>query len=233
MFGEGGNDVISGGSGADMIFGDDGDDRLLGEAGNDMIEGGAGDDRIFGGDGDDTFLATKNDGDDFYFGDAGIDTLDMRTITADVFADLSQGTVNSAQTGIDSLWDVENIATGSGNDVIVANSAVNVIDGGAGEDTFIFLSSADADGDTLLSFQPGDKIDLSGIDANLSLGGNQAFTLVSDAFTGAHGELLVTHENRDGQDYTVVQGNTSGGAEADFKISIKGSHNLTSSDFEL
>lgn len=233
MIGKGGNDVISGGSGADMIFGDDGDDRLFGEAGNDMIEGGAGDDRIFGGDGDDTFLATKNDGDDFYFGDAGIDTLDMRTITADVFADLSQGTVNSAQTGNDSLWDVENIKTGIGNDVIVANSAVNVIDGGAGEDTFIFLSSADADGDTLLSFQPGDKIDLSGIDANLSFGGNQAFTLVSDAFTGAHGELLVTHENRDGQDYTVVQGNTSGGAEADFKISIKGSHNLTSSDFEL
>ena len=40
-----------------------------------------------------------------------------------------------------------------------------MIDGGGGADTFKFLSSADANGDTIVGFQPGDKIDLSGIDA--------------------------------------------------------------------
>jgi hypothetical protein len=108
-----------------------------------------------------------------------------------------------------------------------------VIDGGAGNDTFRFLSAADGDGDTIMGFQPGDKIDLSGMDANGCAAGNQAFTLVSDAFTGARGELILSHEVRDGEDYTVVQGNTSGGSEADFKISIKGSHDLTASDFNL
>ena len=144
-----------------------------------------------------------------------------------------RGNVNSAETGNDTLWGIENVITGSGNDVITASSAVNVIDGGAGNDTFRFLSGADANGDTIMGFQPGDRIDLSGIDANGSAAGNQAFTLVSGAFTGASGELLVSYENRDGADFTVVQGNTSGGIEADFKFSIKGSHNLTASDFEL
>ncbi len=45
--------------------------------------------------------------------------------------------------------------TGSGDDVITASKAVNVMDGGTGEDTFRFLSTADADGDTIVGFQPG------------------------------------------------------------------------------
>ena len=102
-----------------------------------------------------------------------------------------------------------------------------------GNDTFRFLSAQDADGDTILGFQPGDRIDLSGIDANAGVSGNQSFTLMSgEAFTG-RGQLIVTHETRDDGDYTVVQGNTTGGADADFKIAIKGSHDLTASDFNL
>src|SRR5690606_32501183 len=146
---------------------------------------------------------------------------------------MGRGSVTSALSGNDTIWGIENIVTGSGNDTITASGAVNVMDGGAGNDTFRFFSAADADGDTIMGFQPGDKIDLSGMDADWCAAGNQNFTLVSDAFTGARGELLVTHETRDGEDYTVVEGNVSGGAEADFKISIKGSHDLTSSDFNL
>jgi Ca2+-binding RTX toxin-like protein len=162
----------------------------------------------------------------------------MSAITADIVADLGtgfmgHGSVSSIQTGNDTIWGIENIVTGSGNDTVTASGAVNLIDGGSGNDTFRFLSAADADGDTIMGFQPGDKIDLSGMDANGCAAGNQAFTLVSDAFTGARGELILSHEVRDGEDYTVVQGNTSGGFQADFKISIKGSHDLTASDFNL
>ena len=60
---------------------------------------------------------------------------------------------------------IENVVTGSGNDTITASKAVNVMDGGTGNDTFKFLSAADANGDTILGFQPGDKIDVSAIDA--------------------------------------------------------------------
>jgi Ca2+-binding RTX toxin-like protein len=243
VFGGAGNDDMFGGGDTDMLYGDGGDDRIFGDDGNDFITAGSGNDTVFGGNGDDLIVAQQGDGDDSYYGDdmigaSGNDTLDMSAITANIVADLGtglmgRGNVSSSQSGNDTIWGIENITTGSGNDTITASSAVNVIDGGAGNDTFRFLSAADANGDTIRGFQPGDKIDLSSIDANGSVGGNQAFTLVSDAFTGASGELLLSYESRDGEDYTIVQGNTSGGAEADFKISIKGSHDLTASDFNL
>ena len=110
-----------------------------------------------------------------------------------------------------------------------------MIDGGAGNDTFLFLSAADADGDTILGFQPGDKIDLSGIDANTALAGNQAFTLVSrlDTSRGA-AQLMVTHETRADGDYTVVQGNVDGDSRCRVHASsIKGNHNLTAANFNL
>ena len=44
-------------------------------------------------------------------------------------------------------------------------------------------------------------------------------------------QLLVTHETREDGDYTVAQGNTTGGEGADFKISIKGTHDLAATDF--
>ncbi|QNI02547.1 heme peroxidase [Halomonas sp. SH5A2] len=242
VFGHDGDDDIFGGDGADMLYGDDGDDRILGEDGNDFINAGAGDDTVFGGDGDDLFVAEADDGDDTYYGDdmvggTGSDTLDMSAITAAITADLGtgfmgRGSVSSTQTGNDGLWGVENIVTGSGDDTITANHAANVMDGGAGNDTFRFHSAADADGDTLMGFQPGDRIDLSGIDANGCASDNQSFTLVNEAFTGA-GQLMFSHQTLDGEDYTVVQGNTTGGDDDDFSISIKGRHELGVNDFNL
>lgn len=243
IFADGGDDNVLGGGGRDMLYGDAGNDRILGGAGDDMLNGGAGNDTAFGEAGDDVFVAEAGDGNDTYYGDgvangSGNDTLDMSQINSDTTADLGtgfmgRGSVSSATSGNDTIWGIENIVTGSGDDTITASSAVNVMDGGSGNDTFRFLSSAAADGDTIMGFQPGDKIDLSGMDADWCEGGNQSFTLVSDAFTGARGELLVTYENRDGEDYTIVQGNTSNGGDAEFKISIKGSHDLTASDFNL
>ena len=242
VFGHDGDDDILGGDGADMLYGDDGDDRILGEDGNDFINAGAGDDTVFGGDGDDLFVAEADDGDDTYYGDdmvggGGCDTLDMSAITAAITADLGtgfmgRGSVSSAETGNDVLWSVENIVTGSGDDTITASRAANAMDGGAGNDTFRFLSAADADGDTIMGFQPGDRIDLSGVDANGCATGNQSFTLVTEAFTGA-GQLMFSHQTHDGEDYTVVQGNTTGDDDADFSISIKGRHELGVSDFNL
>lgn len=243
IFAGAGDDNVFGGNGIDMLYGDQGADRILAGEGGDLVNGGTGDDTAFGEGGDDVFVAQAGDGNDTYYGDgmsggSGKDTLDMSAISSAVTADLGTGfmgvgSVSSAQSGTDTIWGMENIITGSGNDSITASSAVNVMDGGAGTDTFRFLSAANANGDTIMGFQPGDKIDLSAIDANGCLTGNQSFTLVSGAFTGANGELLVTQENRDGEDYTIVQGKTSDGAEADFKISIKGSHDLTTSDFNL
>ncbi|MDF1599319.1 peroxidase family protein [Mesorhizobium sp. YIM 152430] len=242
-----GNDDIFGGAGNDTLFGDGGNDRIYGGAGNDWINAGAGNDIVFAGAGDDRVVAEAGDGDDVYYGgdgdgDWGNDTLDMSSITADIIADLGtgfmgRGHVFSVQTGSDTIWGFENIITGSGSDTITASRAVNVMDGGGsgpdGHDTFRFLSAADADGDTILGFAPGDRIDLSMADANACLAGRQSFSLVTgEAFTG-RGQLMVSHEAREDGDYTIVHLNTSGGAQADYKFAIKGSHNLSADDFHL
>ena len=146
---------------------------------------------------------------------------------------LGRGSVTSAQTGTDTIWGIENIVTGSGDDVITASRAVNVIDGGDGNDIFRFLSAADADGDTLLGFQPGDRIDLSAIDANGGAAGKQAFTLANGSSFSGPAQLVISHETREDGEYTVVSGNTTGPDAAEFKISLKGNHDLKESDFVL
>ncbi len=246
IWGGSGNDTAFGGAGNDVIDGEDGDDHLFGDAGNDMVTGGAGNDTVVGGAGDDWFVARSGDGDDVYFGDEindatgtpGIDTLDMSTIMANAKIDLGtglggMGSAYSAQTGTDTLWGIENVVTGSGNDTIKASTAVNVMDGGSGNDTFVFLSAAHANGDTILGFEAGDKIDLSAIDAHGGLAGNQAFTLVTNGAITAPAQIAITHETIDGHDYTVVSGNTAGNDNAEFKIKIDGIHDLTASNFIL
>ncbi len=233
LFGGAGNDDVLGGDDADMLYGDDGEDRLFGGTGDDLIDGGDGDDEADGGEGDDVFVSSQ--GNDVYRGGAGSDTLDMARTSGDATVNLGTGfmmggSASSTATGSDTLWGVENVVTGAGNDTITASSAVNVIDGGAGNDTYRFLSATDADGDTILGFQPGDRIDLSGIDANAGAAGNQAFTLVS-GFTGA-GQLSIAHEVREDGEYTVVTGNTSGGDTPEFRLSIKGTPTLSASDFD-
>lgn len=239
--GDGGDNVLAGG-GRDMVFGDGGDDRIFGEGGDDFIEGGAGNDLVVGGEGDDLLVATANDGDDVYYGDdvgggTGSDTLDMSRIMEDAMVDLGSGPggrgyASSAQSGNDVLWSIENFIGGAGDDVITAGRAQNEMDGGVGNDVYRFLSAADADGDTIMSFEPGDKIDLSQIDANGSGSGNGTFTLVSDAFTGS-GQLLVTHETGADGDVTIIQGNIEGDNTPEFSISIRGRHDLTQDDFQM
>ncbi|MEO9337692.1 peroxidase family protein [Mesorhizobium sp. SB112] len=243
IFGDEGDDIILGGADNDMLYGGDGADRLFGDAGNDMIDAGSGNDTVYGGTGNDIFIASNGDGNDVYYGDdmaggSGNDTLDMSGITAAITADLGtgflgRGSVSSGHTGSDTIWGVENIVTGSGNDTITASGAVNVMDGGAGNDTFRFLSAADANGDTIYGFQPGDRLDLSAIDANSGASGNQSFTLVNGPAFSGPAQVAISFETREDGDYTVVSGNTTGADAAEFRISIKGTHDLQQSDFNL
>jgi hypothetical protein len=161
--------------------------------------------------------------------------LDLSAATVDVSVQLgtgalAKGNVSSSQTGNDTIWGIENVNTGSGNDTIVASNAVNVMDGGAGNDTFRFLSTAAADGDTILLFEPGDRIDLSGIDADIGTTGNQAFTLVTGASLTGAGQLAISFESRADGDFTIVQGNVDGNAGADFTIEIAGHQDLNNSN---
>jgi Ca2+-binding RTX toxin-like protein len=245
VFAGDGDDQVFGGNQADIIYGESGADRILGEAGNDLINGGAGADTVFGGDGDDLIVAEVGDGDDVYFGDdseggTGIDTLNMSAITANITVNLgsgpaafANGSVSSSQTGYDTIWGIENVTTGSGNDVIIASNAVNVMNGGLGNDTFTFTSASATNGDTILGFQPGDRIDLTGIDAKMTATGDQAFELIDGAAFSAAGQLAVSFVSRDDGDFTIVQGNIDGNTDADFTIEIAGHQQLTAANVGL
>ncbi|MFM7475751.1 MAG: M10 family metallopeptidase C-terminal domain-containing protein, partial [Microcystis aeruginosa] len=73
---------------------------------------------------------------------------------------------------------------GDGNDTLIGGSGTDTMTDGAGNDIYRFLSVSDSAvgagvRDVLTDFTPGiDKIDLSAIDANTTIAGDQAFTFV-------------------------------------------------------
>jgi len=102
-------------------------------------------------------------------GGAGSDTLSgFENLTGSQFDDILSGT-SGANT----------IVGGAGNDKITGGGGSDILVGGAGTDTFIFKAAADSApslSDLIGDFLAGtDKIDLSVIDSNTAVSGNQAF----------------------------------------------------------
>ena len=115
---------------------------------------------------------------------------------------------------------------GDGNDILNGGLGEDTLTGGAGSDTFAFSSSLEADYDYITDFAAGDKIDLSGIDANPVLPGDQAFSFIgASAFTGTPGEL--------NYQYGHLYGDLNGDKNWDFTIYLGNSPTLTSGDFIL
>ena len=133
----------------------------------------------------------------------------------DILAGGAKGDHLHGGAGNDQLFGV------SGNDTLIGGTGTDQLRGGHGRDTFRFdteLDSAIGAGDSIVDFQVGDKIDLSGIDANSSAGGNQAFTFIgSDAFTGA-GQVRATFDS--GTNRWTISGNTDDDLDADFEIFV-------------
>ncbi|WP_197486920.1 M10 family metallopeptidase C-terminal domain-containing protein, partial [Rhizobium bangladeshense] len=237
--------VGTGNSLANLVVGGAGNDDLHGGGGDDELIGNEGSDEVSGGTGNDTFLATLNDGDDFYFGDGGSDTFSLNGLQADARIDLLNGSASSANTGTDQLTGIENAIGGIGNDSIVASTTRNVFSGGDGADTFVFASvtaaGKGATADVIRDFAPGDRIDVSEIDANGGLAGNPAFIFAGEVTTvsGGFGQLgrgqigYRYQTDANGVEYTIIEGNTNATPETDFQINLIGRIQLTSGDFLL
>jgi len=89
-------------------------------------------DRIFAGGGDDMIITDgDNQADEFFQGQAGIDTLDFSADTDDITFNLTTGVF----TGTAGALAFENAIAGSGNDTLIGTSAVNNLQGGDGNDT--------------------------------------------------------------------------------------------------
>ena len=118
----------------------------------------------------------------------------------------------------------------AGNDRLLSGSGADLLVGGAGSDDFVFRFTSDsAPGarDVIKDFVCGvDTIDLWRIDANLEVGGNQAFSFIGGkAFGQVAGQLQFASN--------VLSGDTDGDGAADLQIYIPNVDALTHSDFLL
>ncbi len=210
------------------LIGGSGNDRLVGDAGNNRLDGGLGNDVLDGG--------------------SGIDTVTFESVAQNIIARLGYMEGLDTGVGIKWIWNTQNLTGGSGNDYLFGDAGPNQLEGGAGNDVLVggggadILVGGDAGDrfvfqfvndslpgvrDTILDFTSGpDAIDLTAIDANSKLAGDQAFTFLGDSrFTGRPGELNF----RDG----IVSADVDGDGVADFQIEITNVPTLIESDFYL
>jgi Ca2+-binding RTX toxin-like protein len=188
IFGEDGNDMLTGGSGADIINGGTGSDTLLGKGGADSLFGGDGNDTLTGGDGDDQVFGEAgndrliwNPGDDTDLNEGGSGT-DMVEVNGGNGAEVFTVTANGTRVRFDRLspapfsLDIgtsENLVLNAngGDDSFSAtgNLAALIqitVDGGAGVDTLLGSNGADlllgGDGDDFIDGQQGNDVVLLG-----------------------------------------------------------------------
>jgi hypothetical protein len=117
-----------------------------------------------------------------------------------------------------------------GDDTLLGGTGQDALKGGRGKDTFAFTGLDDGK-DKILDFgRGGDRIDLSGLDANTATDDDEAFAFIGRSpFSGEAGELR--YRTKAGG--AVVKADTDGDGHADFALRVAGVHKLEEADFVL
>ena len=122
---------------------------------------------------------------------------------------------------------------GAGNDILIGGENTDTLTGNAGNDLFDFNAITESRvgaGDRIVDFQKGfDRIDVSGIDANNNIAGNQAFAWIGNANFTAAGQLHYAYSGGN----TIISGNVGGTLAADFEIVIAKLITPVAADFVL
>ena len=243
-----GLNTINGGANTDIIEGGAGADKLNGGAGIDTIEFRSSTGGVFvdlqtgyvtGGHatGDWTMNfenavgSAYNDtlngssGANAIWGDGGTDTIDGRAGDDMLYGGTGTDKVTGGD-GNDKLYGED------GSDRLIGSAGADQLAGGAAGDFFVFLagnstlSQMDVIADFVLA--QGDRIDLSGIDANMLKGAIQDFVFIgATAFHGIAGELRCEIVSSS----TLVYGDTNGDKMADLAIEMTGNISLSASAF--
>jgi Ca2+-binding RTX toxin-like protein len=212
--GDANTNTVFGGAGDDQIFGAGGNDFLAGEEGNDIIQGGDGNDVVHG-DSDGSVIA----GDDYLQGNAGDDVL-----FGDCGNDRMVGGIGN-----------DTLMGGVGGDFLVGNEGADIFRYTAAEESQNIVINGANQLDQIADFTQGqDKIDLSAIDANPTLAGDQAFTFIADPahYTGDWtGVVWETTDARTG--IATINVSTDGDSAPEMQIYMSHPYQLTASDFIL
>jgi Ca2+-binding RTX toxin-like protein len=252
--GGGGNDVLRGDDGNDILNGGTGNDNMNGGLGNDTyivdsigdiaaeVAGGVdlvqasvshslstnmenltltGFANINGIGNSKNNVITGNSGNNILNGGLGNDTLN---------GGLGNDTLIGGS-GNDSL------IGGSGNDILVGGSGKDTMSDQGGNDIYRFLitseSAVGTQRDVISDFTRGfDKLDLSFIDADTRIAGNQAFTFIgSSSFSGSRGEARFFTSG--GNLFLQAEINGDGNVAADMEIQLSGLTSISSTDIFL
>jgi Ca2+-binding RTX toxin-like protein len=225
---------------------------LIGNAGNNILDGAAGADQMVGGGGNDSYVV-DNVG-DLVIENAGEGTDIVRSsITHTLGSNVENltltgiGSINGTGNAFDNVITGNDSANtlmggggndvlngGGGDDILIGGDLGDVLTGGAGNDRFVFTSindsSLDSSGvnreDFITDFTVGDRIDLSLIDANLNISGDQAFVLDTDDSYSV-GEITIT--NLGDRSYVIIDVNDDNIADMAFMVQYSGT--LTAADF--
>jgi serralysin len=219
VYGEDGNDTITGGAGNDTFFGQADNDYLTAGAGDDSLNGGDGSDKLYGGDGNDTL--TVSSGTDTFSGGAGNDVLDFSQIATAAIT-LALGTGSGTFTGFGAttgFTGVEGIVGSSFNDVLETRTdASGILSGGAGNDTLTAylgndLLAGGAGNDYLTAGDGNDSLD-GGLGNDKLYGGNGNDTLLvsagTDTFSGGAGNDVLDFSQIATSGVTLALGTGSG-----------------------
>ena len=224
LFGNSGNNVLSGLGGIDDINGFEGADQLYGGSEGDELDGGAGEDNLFGEEGDDTLIGGSED--DELDGGIGADTMaggtgdDLYVVdnAGDVVTELNnQGTGDLIMSSIGLVLPayVENLwLTGTANISGIGNLQANVLVGNAGNNALTGAIGADylygfGGNDVLWGGADGDTIDGGeGIDTAVYTASNAGVyaDISINLYFGGHatGDTLTGIENLIGSSYDDV-----------------------------
>jgi len=117
--------TVFGGDGADSITGGAGDDQLYGSAGDDALVGSLGNDRLDGGAGSDDMS-----------GGPGTDTVNYGTRTKGLYVNLENNLADDGEAGEkdNARGSIEIVSGGAGNDTIIGTSDANIFYGNGGDD---------------------------------------------------------------------------------------------------
>ncbi|WJN59215.1 M10 family metallopeptidase [Pseudomonas sp. SO81] len=238
LTGNDGNNILDGGAGADTLSGGKGNDTYIVDLLQlDINSTTALEDNIIeaAGAGIDTVLLRGNvlsQPTTLTLG-ANLENLDASALNGITTLNLTGNGEANTLTGdangnsLDGGAGADTLIGGGGNDFLFGNLGADVLTGGEGADIFLFRALSElgmgAQRDVITDFNAsqGDQINLSALDANSLLSGNNAFTFIGSAsFTGL-GQLRFQNQ--------ILYGNLSGDMKADFEIKLLGVSSLDAS----